>query len=92
MKDIVRKYFVNVQRVADQKKAATIVYERNKDAIKKLAKWDADPVCNWSNTMRNLMAKELYQNDAYKPKREKNKKSYTRKVKHKKIMTWQYMP
>jgi len=38
MKDIVRKYFVNVQRVADQKKAATIVYERNKDAFKKLAK------------------------------------------------------
>lgn len=33
--------------------------------------------------MRNQMARELYQNGAYKPKREKSKKSYSRKVKHK---------
>ena len=34
MKDIVRKYFVNMQRVSGQKKAAIGVYERNKDALK----------------------------------------------------------
>lgn len=33
--------------------------------------------------MRNQMARELYQNGAYKPKREKSKKAYSRKVKHK---------
>lgn len=38
MNKIVQRYFANIKRVADQKKLAQQVYDRNKDTFNKLAK------------------------------------------------------